>query len=77
MVEIEKEGQWVLAQAEIGVDAPHTTTAVNHLPSGQKLRTRVSAATAIGFGPPSAYYDFTTPEDGEKSIHMIFFSTCN
>ncbi|XP_065836171.1 uncharacterized protein [Oscarella lobularis] len=63
MVEIEKEGQWVLAQAEIGVDAPHTTTAVNHLPSGQKLRTRVSAATAIGFGPPSAYYDFTTPED--------------
>ena len=68
-VEIEKEGQWILARAEIIIDEPETTATVSHLLSGQKHRTRVRAATTIGFGPPSAYYDFTTPEDGQKSTY--------
>ncbi|XP_065827130.1 uncharacterized protein [Oscarella lobularis] len=62
-VQIEEEGQWILAQPEIEVDATHKTTTVSHLLSGRKHRTRLNASTAIGFGPSSSYYDFTTPED--------------
>ncbi|XP_065845955.1 usherin-like isoform X2 [Oscarella lobularis] len=63
-VEIEDSlGQWVLAQAEIATVAPQTNASVKNLFSGRKYRIRVSAATAIGFGPPSDPYDFTTPED--------------
>ena len=71
-VEIEDSlGQWVLAQAEIGTVAPQTNATVKNLFSGRKYRIRVSAATAIGFGPLSDPYDFTTPEDGKKSKYLI------
>ena len=74
-VEIEDSlGQWVLAQAEIATVAPQTNASVKNLFSGRKYRIRVSAATAIGFGPPSDPYDFTTPEDGKKSKYLIFLN---
>ena len=71
-VEIEDSlGQWVLAQAEIGTVAPKTNAKVRNLFSRQKYRVRVSAATAIGFGPPSDPYDFITSEDGKKTKYTF------
>ena len=73
-VEIEDRlGQWVLAQAEIATVAPQTNATVRNLFSGRKYRIRVSAATAIGFGPLSDPYNFTTPEDGKKSKYLMIF----
>ena len=64
-VEIEDSpDQWILAQAEVVTNAPQTNATVKNLRSEQKYRTRVRAATAIGFGPQSDPYNFTTPEDG-------------